>query len=263
MVERIEICLPNLPGAFDGTTVAVISDVHAGVRRGGDAGVRSIVEQANATCPDIIVLLGDLVHLCYQHARYMPLFAGLRARDGVWACLGNHEHGSRWFSRHLGERSGPSVDEWRRVYADLGIELLANEARPIERDGSRIWLVGVDDVYTGRDDLSAALQQTQAGEFRLAISHHPDLVDDPEVSEVDLVLAGHTHGGQVLLPVLGPVYVSSRKPRERARGLVRTGGTLMYVTRGVGEGLPIRFACPREMPLITLRRGEAEGTAAG
>jgi len=263
VVERVTLSFPNLPVGFDGTTVAVLSDLHAGVRRGGAAGIRKVVEDVNALRPDVVVLLGDMVHVGRRAARHLPHLSELRARDGIWACLGNHEHGFVWFSRYLGPSRGPSVAEWRRTYADLGVELLVNEARPLEKNGSRVWLVGVDDAYSGHDDLPAALEGTENGEFRLVITHHPDLIDDPSSSEVGLVLAGHTHGGQVHMPILGPVHVSCRKPRERARGLVHANGTTMYVTRGAGEALPIRFRCPREIPLITLRRQQAHASTPG
>lgn len=253
MITRLTLPMPGLPAAFDGLTVAAVADVHAGMRRGGDAGIRALVEQVNAQEPDLIVLLGDQVHICDHARRHLPLLAGLRAPEGVYACLGNHEHGFVWFSRYLGARRGPSVARWRRLYAELGIVVLANEARPMTREGARMWIVGVDDVYSGHDDLGAALPESASKEFCLVISHHPDIIDDPAIGAADLVLAGHTHGGQVHIPVIGPVHVSCRKPRERAGGLVEANGTVMYVSRGAGEGLPIRIGCPREIPIITLR----------
>jgi len=254
MVEHVTIAFARLPEGFDGTTVAVISDLHAGMRRGGIPGVKSVVEEANALQPDIIVLLGDMVHKGRHASRYLPLLAELEARDGIWATLGNHEHSFMWYSRHVGSSPRPAVERWRRMYAEAGIELLVDEAIPLEKGGSRMWLVGVDDAYSGYDDLPAALDGVNKNDFCLAITHSPDLVDDPRIGEVDLVLAGHTHGGQVHLPLLGSLFAPCRNPKERAAGLIRTQGTTMYVTRGVGEGMPIRFRSPREMPLITLRR---------
>jgi len=261
MIAHMTLSLSGLPADFDGMTVAVISDVHADVRRGGPAGVRRIVEQVNATRPDLIVLLGDLIHRYRRAPRYLPLLAGLRAPEGVWACLGNHEHACVWYSRHLRQLRGPPVREWRERYAELGIELLFNEATPLERGGSRVWIVGVGDTYSGQADLPAALSAAQTDEFCLAITHHPDLIDDPAVGGLDLLLAGHTHGGQIYLPILGPVHVSCRNPRQRAAGLVRANGTVMYVTRGAGEGVPLRLGCPREIPIITLRSPGADDTA--
>ena len=255
MVERVTICLSGLPSAFDGTTVAVIADMHAGLAHGGVPAIKQIVRAANSLHPDIIVLLGDMVHNAHRATTYLPLLGELEAGQGIWACLGNHEHGFVWYSRYLGPSPVASVDQWRRMYAKAGIELLVNEATPVEKRGARIWLVGVDDAYSGNDDLPKALQSVDRNEFCLAITHSPDLVDNPRVDELDLVLAGHTHGGQVCLPLLGPLYAPCRKPRQRASGLIYTNRTAIYVTRGVGEGMPIRFRCPREMTLITLSSG--------
>ncbi len=254
MVEQVTIALPRLPAGFDGITVAVLSDLHAGLLRGGTTGVKRVVEEVNALQPDVIVLLGDMVHRAYRASRYLPLLSQLKAKEGIWATLGNHEHSFLWYARYLGGSPRLSVDEWRRIYADVGIELLVNEARTLERGGSRIWLVGVDDAYSRCNDLPVALDGVNKNDFCLAITHSPDVVDDARIGEVDLVLAGHTHGGQICLPLWGPPWAPCRRRKERAAGLVRTRGTIMYVTRGVGEGTPIRFRCPREMPLITLRR---------
>ncbi|UCH36079.1 MAG: metallophosphoesterase [Armatimonadota bacterium] len=254
MVRRVTIVCPRLPEAFDGLTVAVVADIHAGGTRGTRAALARIVETVNGLHPDVIALLGDVVHRADRAAVYLRLLRGLKAKEGVWACLGNHEHGYIWFSKYIGPAVVPSADEWRRMFADVGVRLLVNEAQPIPRGGSRIWLVGVDDAYSGNDDLAAALEGMDPTEFRLAITHSPDLIDDPRAGELDAVLAGHTHGGQVSLPLLGPLWAPCRKFRQRAAGIVHGSRTAMYVSRGVGEGLPIRFGCPPEMPFITLRR---------
>jgi predicted MPP superfamily phosphohydrolase len=252
MVERTTIALARLPLEFDGMTVAVVADLHGGTRHGGSAAVREVVWTTNRLRADIVALLGDLVHGAARAGPYLSLLSELEASEGVWACLGNHEHGFVWHSRYLGPSATLSVGEWRRLYADAGIQLLTNEARPLARGVSRIWLLGVGDAYSGHDDLSAALAQTRVGELCLALTHSPDLIDDPRIGEVDLVLAGHTHGGQLRLPFVGPLFAPCRRFRERASGLVHANGTTMYVTRGAGEGLPARINCPREISLITL-----------
>jgi hypothetical protein len=223
------------------------------------------VQEANRLQPDLILLLGDLVHCARSASRYLSLFAGLGARCGVYACLGNHEHGFVWYSRYLGPSPTPSVAEWRSMYAELGVELLVNEARPLERRGSRIWLVGVDDAYSGNDDLRAALAGVDGEEFCLGLTHSPDVMDAPLIARLDLVVAGHTHGGQICLPGLGPIWAPCRRFRERAGGLVGQGPTALYVTRGVGEALPIRYGCPREITLLELhpsREARARGRTA-
>ncbi|MHC5033842.1 MAG: metallophosphoesterase [Planctomycetota bacterium] len=252
MIERVAIPLPRLPAAFDAMTVAVVSDIHAGSRSTGRAAVAKIVERTNALQADVIVVLGDVVHSAANANSYLPILSGLEAREGVYACLGNHEHGFVWYSRYLGPSATLSVDEWRKIYAGVGIDLLANEVRPLARGRSHIWLLGVDDAYSGNDDLLAALAHVRTDEFCLVLTHSPDLADDPRVREVDLVLAGHTHGGQIRFPSLGALFAPCRRVRERASGLVRANGTTMYVTRGAGEGLPVRINCPREITLITL-----------
>ncbi len=253
-VERVAIPLPGLPVEFNGMTVAVVSDIHAGTRNTDRATVARVVARTNALQADVIVVLGDVIHSAANANLYLPVLAGLEAKDGVYACLGNHEHGFVWYSRYLGAYRSPSADRWRALYAEAGIQLLVNEAKPLPRGQSRIWLLGVDDAYSGNDDLGAALAQANTSELCLALSHSPDIVDDPQVRNVDLVLAGHTHGGQVKLPRVGPLFAPCRQSRRRAAGLVRTGGTTMYVTRGAGEAFPLRINCPREISLVSLVR---------
>jgi len=254
MLERVSVSFERLPPAFDGMTVAVVADVHAGMFR-KEAAVRDVVSVVNSADADLVVLLGDIVHRCREASRYLPLLAGIRSREGVWACLGNHEYGVLWYSKHRRPQAVPSVEEWRRMYADAGAQLLVNEARCLTRGASRLWLVGVGDAYSGRDDVAAALDGLGDEECRIVITHSPDAVDHPRMAGVDLVLAGHTHGGQVWLPLVGPLYASCRGGRERAAGLSHANGTILYVTRGAGEGLPLRIGCPREVTLMTLRRG--------
>jgi len=254
MVRYVTIPCPRLPAAFDGATVAVLSDIHAGGKRGTQQAVARLVQTVNGLRPDIIVLPGDVIHDAKRAAEYLPLLSKLEAADGVWASLGNHEHGFVWFSKYVGPAAVPSIAEWRSMFAEVGVRLLVNEATPLERGESRIWLVGVDDAYSGNDQLPTALEGVDAADFCLAITHSPDLMDAARAGELDLILAGHTHGGQVSLPLLGPLWAPCRKFRQRAAGLIRNGRTAMYVSRGVGEGLPIRLGCPPELPIITLRR---------
>jgi predicted MPP superfamily phosphohydrolase len=254
MIERVAIPLPRLPAEFNAMTVAVVSDIHAGTRNAGRAAVAEVVERTNALQADVIVVLGDVIHSAANANSYLPVLSGLKAKEGAYACLGNHEHGFVWYSRYLGAYRSLSADRWRALYAEAGIQLLVNEAKPLPRDQSRIWLLGVDDAYSGNDDLAVALARARASEFCLTLSHSPDIVDDPQVRRVDLVLAGHTHGGQVRLPCVGPLFAPCRQFRRRAAGLVRANGTTMYVTRGAGEALPLRINCPREISLVRLVR---------
>jgi predicted MPP superfamily phosphohydrolase len=212
-----------------------------------------VVDTVNGLRPDYIVILGDMAHDPAEGGRRLAPLAGLEAKQAVWACLGNHERGVVWYNRDSRPMVCPSVDEWRQIYSELGVRLLVNEATLVGGEGSRAWVVGVDDAYSGYDDLGAALAEAEPRDFCLAITHSPDIVDDPRIADVDLVLAGHTHGGQVRLPIVGVLYAPCREAKARAAGLMAINGTTMYVTRGVGEGLPIRVGCPREITLVTLR----------
>lgn len=253
-INPVAVELPRLPPAFVGATIAVVADLHAGPLRQGRAAVARLAEAVNSADPDLVVLLGDMVHHGRHAQAYLGGLAALRAPLGRFACLGNHEHGIVWYTRHLGPRWRTPLAAWRERYRQLGIELLVNEARAVHCGQARLWLVGVDDAYTSRADLAAALQHTEEGDCNIAITHSPDLLGDPLAGRLDLVLAGHTHGGQICLPWLGPVWAPCRRPRQRAAGLVRQRFPAAYVTRGVGEGVPIRLGCPREIPLIELRR---------
>lgn len=257
VVERVEIALPRLPPAFDRLTIAVASDLHGRLFRGSKAAAVRLVGTINDLQPDLALLLGDMVHNPNHGPAFLPLLTGLRAGSGAYAALGNHEHAFVWYNRYLGEGRHPSNEEWRRIYAGAGIELLVNEPRPLARGGVRIWLVGVDDPFSGHHDLDAALAEIPTGECSIAFTHSPDLLDYPRAGELDLLLAGHTHGGQVCLPRVGALYAPCRRPRQRAAGLLQGERTRVYVTRGLGEGFPLRLVCPRELTLMTLRSGSA------
>jgi len=256
LVHRVSIDLPRLPHSFSGMTVAVVADLHCR-RRGTDFAAR-IAQQVNELRADLVVLLGDMVHRPMDGPVVLPSLSGLRARHGVWACLGNHEYGFVWLSRYVGRRRHPSVDEWRRAYSDAGVHLLANEAVALSEGAEHIWLAGVDDAYSGRADLTSALDGVGQGECVLAITHSPDIMDADGVQAIDLVLAGHTHGGQIRLPGIGPIWAPCRRPRKRAGGLVTGEQTRLFVTQGVGEGIPIRIGCPREIVLAELVRPRVE-----
>jgi uncharacterized protein len=258
MVERMEIALPRLPEIFDGLTIAVIADLHAGLPWRRETVLRRLVEMVNALHPHVIAVLGDVVHWYQAGPHYVPILGGLRAPHGVYACLGNHEHGRRWYSQYLEPLNAPTREEWRALYDEAGLRLLVNEAVAVEQDGTRLWIGGVDDPYSRCDDLGTTVRGLPQEDCKIILAHSPDVIDDAQAHEVDLVLAGHTHGGQVRLPRLGTVHCSCHRPRERAAGLIRVDGTYLYVSRGAGEGLPIRVNCPREIPLVTLRRATVE-----
>jgi len=256
VIDYLTVSLGRLPEAFDGLRIAVIADLHAGRMWRRFRAVQSIVELVNAQRPNIVLLLGDIVHHLPHAAAYLDILSGLHVSDSICAVLGNHEHAYTWSGVNPGGEPLLSVDDWRELYAQAGIRLMVNQARSLCRGQSCLWLVGIDDRHSKHDDLRVALDGVPEADCCIGFTHHPDLIDDPLVSRLGLLLAGHTHGGQVRLPMLGLRHVSCKDPEHRATGWVRENGTRMYVTRGAGEGIPIRIGCPRQIPIVTLRAGD-------
>jgi predicted MPP superfamily phosphohydrolase len=251
-VTRLEIASPGWPKGAPALRIALLSDLHAAGPHDLPARCAQLVARANEAAPDLILLLGDFVDQRPLKTAFVapeviaPVLGRLRAPLGVYAVLGNHD----W---RLGGR------RVARALADAGIETLDNEARRLRGVGAGCWLLGVGDASVGGDRLAATLAQVDDHAPALVMTHSPDLF--PEVPErVALSVAGHTHGGQVRLPWVGALHVPSRYGRRYAYGHMVEAGRHLFVTRGLGQSvLPVRFLCPPEIVLITLRPGpEAE-----
>jgi predicted MPP superfamily phosphohydrolase len=147
----------------------------------------------------------------------------------------------------------------RRALAEKGIEILNNRSVHLVQDagplaGLDLYLAGVDDVTEGWCDVGQALAGVPADKPILLLSHNPDILQEPEVTRADVILAGHTHGGQIVLPWVGAVHThSDQLARREVSGYLRRGKTQIYITRGVGEGIPFRFGAPPQIALITLK----------
>lgn len=239
-VTRRTIPVANLPPAFAGTTVGLLSDIHHGLWVGLDF-VRDIVRQANLLGADVFALTGDYV---YRGAGYIDPCIGelskLRAEQGVYAVLGNHDY---W----------DGASRTRAALKRGGIREIKNTGVWLERGGARLRLCGVDDLWEGKQDLDAALADCTDRDAAVLLSHNPDYVEEIRDPRVGLVLSGHTHGGQVNVPFLGPPLVPSRYGQKYASGLVKTPHTQVYVSRGLGTiSIPIRFNCRPEIVLVEL-----------
>ncbi|MGH9577193.1 MAG: metallophosphoesterase [Terriglobales bacterium] len=251
VVERIEMRLRRLPGEFDGFRIAQLSDIHYGPFMSSDF-VRRAVAEINQLQPHLVALTGDFVSHPFgkpagiEGARYIVPCAealhGLRADYGRYAILGNHDH---W--------NHPATV--RNHLDATGFPVLLNQAVALEKDNARLWLVGVDDVLSGRPDLEKALQRVPAGEAVILLVHEPDFADHAAQFPVDLQLSGHSHGGQVRLPWLGaPILPLLAK--KYPMGLYRVGKMQLYTNRGLGViNPPVRWNCPPEITLVTLRAG--------
>jgi predicted MPP superfamily phosphohydrolase len=244
VVHEETLVLPGWSAALDGLRVVALSDLHVGNPYMDVARLRAIVARTNALAPDLIVLLGDFVTL-RDSGHYVepeviaPELAALHARLGVFAVLGNHEPG------RIGRRMRAALEH-------AGIAVL--DQRCVVLPGP-LALAGVADVLTRDEDPAGAIAScADHAAPILMITHNPDVF--PEVdARVSLTLAGHTHGGQVRLPLIGPLIVPSRYGRRYAAGHIVENGRHLFVTTGAGSShLPLRFGVPPEIALLTLRR---------
>jgi predicted MPP superfamily phosphohydrolase len=238
-VERQEIRLARLPKELDGLRIVQLSDIHhspfTGTRQ-----IERAIETANELQPDIIALTGDYVsHEREFAAPCAEMMGRLRARYGVYAVLGNHDH---WTDAAL------ITDLFRAE----GIKVLVNEGLRFEVEGASFWLAGVDDTMVGLEDLPLALSGSSEDEMKLVLAHNPVILRRAARAGVDLVLSGHTHGGQVTWR--SEKNAVGRPRRRLLKGLGNQGKTQIYVTRGLGTVvLPVRYGCPPELSLLELR----------
>jgi len=242
VIERRTIRLTRLPRALDGLRVVQLSDIHHSPFTGREQ-VERAVEVANSLRPDIIALTGDYIsHEREYAAPCAEMLGRLRARCGVYAVLGNHDH---WTDAAL------VTDLFRAE----GIQMLVNEGMRFEDRGASFWLAGVDDTMVGLEDLPLALAGAKADEMKLVLAHNPIIMRRATRASVDLVLSGHTHGGQI---TWRSERSASGRPRRRLlRGLGRRGETQIYVSRGLGTVvLPLRYGCLPEVSLLELRAAE-------
>ncbi|HWL27945.1 MAG TPA: metallophosphoesterase [Burkholderiaceae bacterium] len=249
-VRDVDIEIPGLAATLDGYTLVQITDLHVGPtikRRYVDAVVRA----ANRVSPDAIVLTGDLVDgSVAQLASHVAPLADLQAGDGVYAVTGNHEYYS-------------GAQPWVAHFRTLGIQVLMNEHRAIQRDGTVLVLAGVTDFNAGQfdgaqeSDPAAAMRGAPAdAAYRILLAHQPRSAVAAAAAGFDLQLSGHTHGGQIwpwkyLVPLQQPFVA----------GLHRQGDMQVYVSRGTGYwGPPMRIGAPSEIARIRLRRTKGDGS---
>ena len=239
-VSRPTLSLPHLPKAFDGLTIAFLTDLHHGPFTSIDY-VASVVRTTLALHPDLIILGGDYSLKDSKYVRpCFDMLAGLTAPLGVYGVLGNHDY---WHG----------VEETREGFKLARIEELTNRGVWVERGTSRFRLGGVDDLWMGRVDVTAALGNATSTDACLLVSHNPDLAEKLRDPRVGLMLSGHTHGGQVVFPTGGAPFVPSRYGQKYLHGVVQAPATTVYVSRGLGTtSVPVRFCSRPELTLLTL-----------
>ncbi|WP_420447486.1 metallophosphoesterase [Candidatus Palauibacter sp.] len=241
-----------MPGWPEGeeTRIALIADLHVGSPRNGRDNLRRVVRRVNETRPDLVLIAGDLTIDNVMGGRFVPPeeiaedLAALDARHGVFAVLGNHD---RWLS----------AERVEEALSGVGITVLDNRGQRARVRGNDIWIAGVADFWTGHPSVADALDGVRPGEPVIVVTHNPDIF--PEVPpRASLTLAGHTHGGQVIIPFVGPGITPSRFGDRYAAGHVVEDGRHLFVTTGVGTSrLGVRFLVPPEVVSLQLTRCES------
>ncbi len=239
IVEDIKIHLKRLPKNLDGFRLVHLSDIHHSPFTSLEH-ISRAVEIANSLKPDMFVLTGDFVsHETEYIAPMADVMGKLESEFGSYACLGNHDH---WTSAEL-------VTKHLR---EANIAVLINEGFRFTARGASFWLGGVDDYMVGKTDVRAALRGSFPDEMKMLLAHNPKILYRAARASVDLMLSGHTHGGQVKLRDDEKRILPRR--RKFASGLYRRKDTQMYINRGIGTVvLPVRYGCPPEISLIELR----------
>jgi predicted MPP superfamily phosphohydrolase len=264
-VRRIPVVIQGLPTAFNGLTIAHLTDLHRS-RAVTSEYLSDCIATANALAPDLMVFTGDYLtaghHLSdrYPHIGRLVQFlfketsppaemvhdcalcmSQSRAKFGVFASLGNHDN---WYN-------GDAV---AKTIESVGIPVLRNASQTIRINGEPLAIVGLGDFWTDGVDVVRAFRKVDTP-FSLVLMHNPDSFEDWWQKGSHLILAGHTHGGQVVIPFYGPPHVPSEYGQKYAHGLFVRGETHMYVNRGLGViAPPVRFNCPPEIALLQLQK---------
>ncbi len=212
--------------------IALLSDLHTS---GLGWRERRLLERLEAEKPDLIAIAGDTVTPAGNYKKCRELLIRLHAPLGVWLVRGNWENWRPLQNEH-------------EFYASAGVQFLLNEAQPVRE---WVWLMGLDDAPSGSPNLKRALQNVPPGAYLIALFHSPAYFDRI-AGRCPLVLAGHTHGGQVRLPFLRPFWLPKGSGRF-LEGRYEKSGTVMYVSRGIGMSiLPVRFLCRPELAILTV-----------
>jgi uncharacterized protein len=245
VVNQRSIRVDNWPGELRGLRIALIGDIHTGSPFIDDAKLEQIVQLTNQQNPDLIVLLGDyMVKNSWHGHQVAPEITAahlrkLRAPLGVYGVLGNHD----WWE------GGEKVQQ---AFTLAGIRLLENDVSEIKWRDKSFWVAGLSDYWSLRFRIKETLSKIPPNVTTIAISHNPDIFARVPAT-VQLLLAAHTHGGQVNFPLIGTPIVPSRYGRRYTAGHVFENGHHLFVTTGIGTSiLPVRFRVTPEIVILTV-----------
>ena len=240
LLSRHEVRITGLPSGLDGLRIAQVSDVHF---PGSRIAARAALELLHQERPDIVLLTGDMTESLGALDEVRTFAGEARGSLATVALLGNWEY-----------RAGAAGSVAVETYRSAGVDLLVNQSRIVDVGGVPLTLVGLDDPVSGVPDLPTARKGVVQGSTEIWLVHAPGIVDQLSggIHAPALVVAGHTHGGQIRIPFMPPV-----KPTGAGRfleGWYYDTLAPLYVSRGVGTtGIPARFRCPAELPVFTLR----------
>jgi len=231
----------DIPASFNNTKIVFISDIHHGPFFSRSR-VERLVKRINRMNPDLILLGGDYVH---RDSKYIePFFEEakkFKARLGVFGVLGNHDH---WEGASLTQR-------WMR---EAGIKVLDNTAYWIEQDGVRIKLGGIGDYFVDHYTVKPTIKDVTVADFVILVSYNPDFAEELDTDKIDLMLSGHTHGGQVTLFGWWAPIIPSRHGQKYRTGLVATPNTKVLISNGIGTVTPpVRFFARPQINIIVLQ----------
>jgi len=242
VVER-DVRVPGLDARFEGLRIAQLSDLHIGTLTPRSWGLRWS-RSANARAPDVAVVTGDMVTSGTDfHEDVADVIGALRAKEGVFVSMGNHDY--------FGEGE-PLVTLLRA----RGVAVLRNEGVVIERDGAKLWLAAIDDTWTRRDDVARAMRARPDGATTVLLAHDPNRFDEAAAAGANVVLSGHTHGGQIGVPFFYRVANLASFSYPYNVGFYRRGPSVLYVHPGLGTtGPPMRLGVAPEVTILVLRAG--------
>jgi uncharacterized protein len=248
-ITRMDIRIRRLDAAFEGLKIVHLTDIHHSVYTPLED-VQRAVNLSNQLEPDLVALTGDYV--TFSRSYIWPVarvLGGLRSKLGIFAVLGNHDF---------------SVDpeEMTKALEAQRIRVLRNTHFALHAGHGRLWILGVDDLWWNAADLEAGIRHTPAHDPKILLCHNPLGIRLAVEHKIDLVLSGHTHGGQVRLPVVGALYARSKLGKRFVEGWNQLDGTQIYISRGIGKVVvPLRVGCPPEIACLRLRCGAQESAA--
>jgi hypothetical protein len=240
-VNRYSIPVPHLPKQFNGFTIAQLTDLHYGALV-PLAFLQYVINTTNSINPDIIVGTGDYVHkgrTDVEINRIWPILSQLKARLGVFSVLGNHDHWSDFKrSMYWLEKSGQN---------------LRHRVHSIEREGKRFWLAGGGDLWEDHKNFDAILKDVPKDDCRIVLAHNPDSADTHFSERIDLMICGHTHGGQVNIPFYGTPVLPVKNKNYNFGLKTSTKGHPLFISKGIGWAIyPVRLNCLPEIAVLEL-----------